>query len=220
MYILSLKNGLIAMDNLKDLKLLISEPRLAAFKGDNDLDKLKAYQRNIELSEALYPALHIFEVCLRNRINELAGNIWGDDWLISGAVQFNSFHTKKIKKAIDDLSRGQKEVTIPRIIAELNLGFWTGLFGKDYYDEFTSKIVVDVFGELPKSTKRRNKIIRFKLRNIRFFRNRIFHYEPIYGEKYPVEQRYNELIELIFWISPQAKIWLEKFCRFNKVINS
>lgn len=207
------------MKKFKELKELISKPRLEALKGESDSEKLRAYKVNIQASEAIYPALHIFEISLRNKINEIAIRTWGKDWLLGEKVAFNDFHLGKIQKAKQTLIKQRKEATTSRIIAELSLGFWTGLFDKNYFHHFSSKIIHSVFQNLPKETPKRNKRIRTSLRNIRNFRNRIFHYEPILGENYQAEKRYNELLEVITWISLGTRDWLSSFSREKDLRN-
>jgi hypothetical protein len=174
----------------------------------------------MQLSESLYLAFHIFEVNLRNKIHEVASIHFGTDWLVNGNVKFNDFHNNKIQSAMKDLKNKGKPVEIPRIIAELNLGFWTALFDHEYFNDFTTKIVIDSLLNLSKATKKRNLKIRSRFRNIRKLRNRVFHFEPIWNLQPSIRLKYDELIEAISWISTDMEKWLASFSRFDENENN
>ena len=208
------------MIKLKNIKQAISAPRLSGFVEQSDTSDSKSVERykwNILLSESLYTSLHIFEISFRNRIHNLATIHWGNDWLLNGNVSFSTFHSQKIDKAKLDLQKSRKIIETPRIIAELNLGFWTSLFDHQYFHDFTSKIIIDVFPNLDKKEIKRNSKIRTRLRNTRMLRNRVFHYEPVWNLTPSIEKKYDELIEAISWINVDMAGWLNSFCRFKEI---
>lgn len=200
---------------------LISEERLSAYRSDindSNLIVLARYTWNINLSQAFYAQLHLFEIFLRNRINYLATRVFGEDWLLGNRVKFNAFHSQKIKEAVENLQKNNRKVEKGRVIAELNLGFWTGLFGHEYYNHFMSKIIVEIFPNLEKS-KDRNQIIRTRLKDIRKLRNRVFHYEPVFNSKPSILENYINLVQAIAWIYSDPTDFQNNLDSFNNIYN-
>ena len=110
-------------------------------------------------------------------------------------------------------------LTAGRLIAELNFGFWTYLFDADYGyrspndHRLWPRLLGQVFPHLPAAIPRQRDVIQKKLTRIRELRNRAFHHEPIW--KYPdLQQRYNEAVDLINWISPAVAKTVAAMDRF------
>ena len=103
----------------------ITEARLSAY-GNMD-----EYKDNLLLSRRFYILLAILEVALRNSINEHFAKKIGSDWLDD-----NHFLCKdakrKISEAKNKLNHRHEPLTNDKIIAELNFGFWVGLFTQPY----------------------------------------------------------------------------------------
>jgi hypothetical protein len=90
----------------------------------------------MELCESLYPSLHAFEVLLRNAVHYSLTDYYGKDWLERDRL-FRDKEWNSIQDAVQTLEvRGQVVQNAPidpgRLIAELSLGFWTGLFVRAY----------------------------------------------------------------------------------------
>jgi hypothetical protein len=64
-----------------DLQGAISTPRLDAYRqaGGSDLDMVVNYFWNIELAEAIVPALHACEIALRNAIHKAMTKATGNE---------------------------------------------------------------------------------------------------------------------------------------------
>ena len=65
-----------------ELSRAISEERLSPYRHRNtagsSLKIFASYVWNIALCESIYPTLHVFEVTLRNNINEAANKAFGE----------------------------------------------------------------------------------------------------------------------------------------------
>lgn len=70
-----------------------------------------------------------------------------------------------------------KELVYRKTFYKQTFGFWTSLFNKQYARLFWRPLMF-AFKELDNKQKQRDKIA-YKINQIRKFRNRIFHYEPI-----------------------------------------
>jgi hypothetical protein len=99
-------------------------------------DKAKAlhyYQHNLQLCAALYELLSDTEILLRNRIHASCSHYFGTtDWSDCCDIPEITDTVAMIRQRI--LKRDGLPST-DKIIAELNLGFWTSLFNKQYAQE-------------------------------------------------------------------------------------
>ncbi len=175
--------------NYNNIKKYISAQRLRRYESVCNHDPkraLKLYQTNLRLSQAFYPLLSLFEVILRNAINNEMVNYLGDqDWLrnqrnnlvyrgrnYQGRNVTNSYLKDKISKVI----RHNPQASNGKIVSELSFGFWTDLFELKYFPLVYGR-PMHIFHSLPPNTNRAN--ISRRLKSIRDFRNRIYHNEPI-----------------------------------------
>nr|WP_314602441.1 Abi family protein [uncultured Enterobacter sp.] len=97
---------------------------------------------------------------------------------------WTSRHENMLKQAKDKLSKGHKTQHADAIVAELMLGFWVGMFEKNYHDLNTSNrlwphLESMVFPNLLPSDRRHGDI-QNKLLPIKELRNRVAHHEPIW----------------------------------------
>jgi hypothetical protein len=106
-----------------------------------------------------------------------------------------------------------------QIITELTLGFWVGLFKKAYKPSLWNKpnLLTSVFPYYNEKKTDRVAIIYPKLKNILAIRNRISHHEPIFDNPNGLDNCFNDLMQLIYWLSPDAKNLSLKISRFNEV---
>lgn len=70
---------------------------------------------------------------------------------------------------------------------------------------------------ISKEQKHRNTIA-FKLNNIRKFRNRIFHFEPICNDLNILELNHQTILELLKWINTDIVHWTKKIDRFDELL--
>lgn len=206
-----------------------SEVRMDAFLDPRDPSKntpswvLGRYWYNVAYAESLYPSLHILEVGLRNAIynaiaeerTEHTGVDIADCWLDwpdavtvlrvdPAASSRDDFG--KVKAAKREILKDRRELSAGRLIAELNFGFWTGLFsgyyggregGGDDARRLWPDLLPGVFPNLAASERKRS-VIAARLNSIRHLRNRSYHHEPIWQRKLLVD--FNMIVETIGWI--------------------
>jgi hypothetical protein len=176
----------------------LSGPRFNVYlaKTNNDFDKAyRLYKVNIELSEAFYPILSVLEVSLRNAVNEALKLHFNDPYWFKNSlpVEFLPF----VSEATQKLTAQHKNITADRIIAELNFGFWNRLFNR-HYTGLLWKPLRLIFKNTPKHLRQRDTIADVLYR-IRTLRNRIYHYEPIFGNLQDIENQYNEMLTFLTW---------------------
>ena len=167
--------------DFKTSQKLYSVSRMRKYLNACAGDKRKTmqlYRYNLRLCQRFYGALNLFEVMLRNAVNEHYAAYYSDsDWIV------NQADTGKLLEYNKDEIR-QKEAGYRRrgiynndkMVASLTMGFWTKLFSKKRYKR-GGKTLLQIF---PNKRKGKNQTDIYKdLTHIREFRNRIAHHEPI-----------------------------------------
>jgi hypothetical protein len=199
---------------VSDLENLLSEKRLATYYGIFPSDKQKAiqyYQLNTQISESLYPLLSNFEVVLRNSIhNSFKVHYKTDDWY--ALIKYPELEDQ-IRIAKGKILASQIHITTDKLVAELTLGFWTSLLNKQYAKDFW-KPMMYAFPLINNQLKHRDKIA-FKLNQIRKFRNRIFHYEPVCNNLKALSINHSNILEVLQWINADIVTWTKQIDRFD-----
>lgn len=84
---------------------------------------------NTALSEALYGTIQGLEITLRNKMHERLAARFGPRWYDVASVGLQYIQQDQVLRAKQSLQQQGKPPDSPRIVAELSLGFWVGLFG-------------------------------------------------------------------------------------------
>jgi hypothetical protein len=201
----------------EEIKSFISHPRFNIYLEEANYNTNAAYQLyliNIELSEALYPALSLLEISLRNAIHQKLKEYFNDDFWFKNQLP-GEFQTA-IQRAERKIQFQKKTVTADGIIAELNFGFWNRLFNR-YHAKLLWKPLRTIFVHLPKQEKQRKNIDE-SLHRIRNIRNRVYHYEPIFRDFNYLASVYQEIRLLLFWLHQLLPIVLNKVDRFEYIL--
>ena len=162
------------MDEITDL---LSEKRLAKYKGIGKENAIACHLFNCELAESFYSSLSYFEIILRNKIDKIFSKHLGDDWIFKDEyiIGRNRDNMKSALTHIKDTKKSSKDKN--HIISELSLGFWVYLFLPAYNDVIWKKhpqILQEIFDGC-KDISVLSRIFN-KLNRIRMYRNKIFHY--------------------------------------------
>jgi hypothetical protein len=205
------------MSSKKILRYL-SQPRFNVYLGqcNNHVEKaLTLYRTNIALSESFYPILALFEISLRNGIHGRLQEYFQDNyWFNHLPPDFHPF----IKNAEQKVILQQKTITPDRIVAELNFGFWNRLFNKRCA-KLLWKPLRTIFKNMPKLLRKRD-YIEESLFRIRRFRNRIYHYEPIFGNKTKINNLYREIQNMIQWLDEELMEIIRPINRYEEIVNA
>jgi len=198
-------------------KILPVSTKVECLSGQNNNDLNKAYRlykSNIELSEAFYPILSVLEISLRNTINETLKVYFQDEYWFKNSlpVEFLPF----VSEATQKLRAQRKTITPDRIIAELNFGFWNRLFNRHYAGLLWKPLRL-IFKNTPKHLRQRD-MIADTLYRIRTLRNRIYHYEPIFGNLQDIENSYNEMLTFLTWLDKDLPKLIAGIDRFNDIL--
>nr|WP_288837453.1 hypothetical protein [uncultured Flavobacterium sp.] len=209
------KHIFLAM-NISDLERLLSAKRLETyynlFQGDKER-AIQYYWLNTQISESLYPLLCNLEVALRNSIhNSFSIHFKSEEWFsqFSQPELFDQVNVAKRK-----ILTGKHNMTADKVVAELTFGFWTALFNKQYAKYFWKPLMY-AFPHLETADKRRDKIA-YKLNQVRKFRNRIFHYEPICNDLTALSINHGYILDILNWINADIVKETKKIDRFDNL---
>lgn len=220
--------------NFNNIEKMISTMRLTSYRSSknyingicnipkNNKELVTNYILNAKLSENFYFLLQNLEVSLRNAIYDNFNSHFGsiDFFYLNNFKTKDSknydisleFHSFSCWKMIGDVKFQFYKNRIPpthgKIISELNFGFWTTLLEEKYYTPLIwRQIFKNVFPHFPHGHIIDNDvpIVSDKINKIRKFRNRIFHYEPIFNHPDLLTMR-NEILEVIGWINTDMQI--------------
>lgn len=179
---------------------VFSGSRMDRYKNAVGEDKaVELYLLNLSLSRELFHVVSIFEIVLRNKIDDCLRQEFQDNNWLHNSIQphtdptlnyqgcFLKYATKESARLIwDELFTMQNGGMVDhnQLVARLGFGFWRYLFagGKDAQFDATGKVLMKIFPKKPNSTQSvqyNQKWIFQELSKINKFRNRLAHHEPI-----------------------------------------
>jgi hypothetical protein len=195
----------------------LSTPRYGRYLLATAHDKERAkklYHANIRLAQAFHPLLSQFEVVLRNSLNTILTAHFNDpDWIIHQKIGFMHHHSLRnshyylrscVQKTEAKLVRKAIPVTSGKIIADQTFGFWLAFFLSHHYALVAGQ-PIHIFPHKPLAENRAS--IYDKLNDIKNFRNRINHCEPICFVANNIDCAYTlqmraTIYRLVAWINP------------------
>ena len=212
---------------LQKLQRTISAERIGRYilaaKGDLDC-AIRIYAINIQVSQTLYGVLHGYEIALRNAMHDnLKAHYGCEDWYAQASLSRAHFDMVQDAQAsaARSITDGSK-VPVGKVIAELRLGFWTGLVAPAYEQSLWPCLR----RAFPNTTPSRQKTY-WLLRDIWRIRNRIAHHERILGSNgrlyvglHPIHRREMTLppeaiLECVEWICPATSEWIRTTAQFE-----
>ncbi|MFT4307481.1 MAG: hypothetical protein QM604_11380 [Microbacterium sp.] len=197
----------------------LSPERLAPYlrEAGGDLDAaVGLYEWNLAVSGALYEALGILEVVLRNALSTqlaahhgtLTGH-WYDDPLgvLSGLAH------EDIAAARRRVRKLRRPETPGRVVAELSFGFWKFLLAKRYEATLWTGYLRHAFPNLQPQSR---AVAYRALDELHTVRNRIAHHEPIHSRDLTVETL--TIYRLLDWIDADVRAWAVSLSRLRPII--
>ncbi len=179
---------------------------LNACQGDKE-KALTLYRCNIKLCQKFYGILSVLEIVLRNAIDGhykqfFVDNDWIRTQICHGGMLDNCPQIDDIRGLISKIEKNER-YTHDRLVSSVSFGFWTYLFNKQPF----RKGGLTLLAILPNRTKGLGqKAIYKELMEIKKFRNRIAHYEPIcfdaIGNKDVgfASTNYNQIMKYIYFL--------------------
>ena len=217
--------------------------------GIESEDLLAAYAWHLNVVSNFYPLVQLIEVALRNAINNqglqaYSATPWFDalpskseidqdgnlkDTEMVGKFKENVKSAKKKAKKILKDKGLDVEPNIDQIIAQTDFSTWEYILDKGFYDGGNNSFLwpsrfYKVFTKPPRYEGtnpmfHQRDIIRRRIEEVRNFRNRLSHNEPIWRVSEVncsedvfgyLEEKYKKIMQLAYWISPQLKLFIVK----------
>lgn len=215
------------------LEHFVSKPRLDRFLNACGNSKSKAqrlYIINLRVSQEAYPLLNLFEIFLRNAVNEKVSVYFTDtDWIVNQKSRFMSNPSlapsryqmrNSVQKAENTIIAKGAIITSGKVIAEQTFGFWTSLF-ENHHFRLVGGAPLNSFPLKPAAVNR--SVMATKLNEIRLFRNRIYHNEPICFLNNRIDFAHVQSIiqtiyDLLSWIEPDLVTYVNYFDNINSKI--
>ena len=216
------------------LEKYASTPRMNRFLAatGSKSDAINLYRVNLQVSQAFYPVLNLTEIFLRNSLYACIENYFANpDWIIIEKNGFmndislakSGYYLKNcIINAENKMLKKGIAISAGKVLAEQSFGFWVSLFEPIHY-KLIGGSAIHSFPHKPPHVNR--KAISYLLNNIRDFRNRIYHNEPVcfngisIGFDY-ANQIKNNIFDILEWMEPDIKKYVRQFDNINKKINS
>ena len=155
--------------------------------GGNKRKAQTLYRLNLRLSQEMFTVISCYEVALRNAIDNIMSDSFGQDWLRdaikSGGIFDNTLFagtTRIMHKAYNELvSKGKYSCS--KMLSAMEFGVWKYMYSAPQY-RASGRRLLKVFPNKPKSSAKKqynNQLIFNELDAINRLRNRIAHHEPI-----------------------------------------
>ena len=182
--------------------------------GGNLRQALNLYKWNIALSGALFEAIAVVEVVVRNEIDNNL-QTWaqsrGADWM--DITPLDEKGRADIAKA---RSRNAKNPSHGKVLAELNLGFWRFLVANRYLHTIWIPTMNSAFPNLEGHPGSRREMVERSIERLWFLRNRIGHHEPIHMRR--IERDIASISSLLDWICLDTSLWATEQRRVQDIL--
>lgn len=218
-----------------DLEHMVSAERLERYLlacGGDKAKSLILYRYNIKAALEMFAVVGAFEVALRNSIDKVMSEKFGDDWLRNAILPGGIFdvpqcrdHAKIIRSAYEKLIK-QNCYTHTHLLSKMEFGIWKYMFSSPQF-RAANRVLLRVFPNKPVSTREKqynNTYIFNELDHVNSLRNRIAHHEPICFRSGSavittayIEFIYNKIIVLFKWLGIDAKEYLSSLDHVNSV---
>lgn len=200
--------------NLSALPPAISPERLAPYisqvHGDHDR-ALRLYTWNIEIAAAFWGPLHVVEVAFRNAVhNQMTQRFARADWWHHPNVHLHAAMTDQLtiaeSKAQDNAKRRRRPRVAGDVVAELSFGFWSGFLGRGGPQQYETRYWQPFLHRaFPSYSGPRGPLHR-QLENVRLFRNRVAHHEPIFNRH--LQADHQTILRLAGYLHPDIQIYI------------
>jgi len=198
---------------ITDLEAVLSPPRFGTYLRTTAGDRHKAmelYCWNTNVSAAFFIMLQYCELSIRNGAVEAVESVFGANWHLNRGFAYTLAVPKGGYRPRDDLtSCAAKLPTAGKVVAELKFAFWKHLFVKGQQARIWD-------AQLPAAFPGYNRCLtvaqaRVSLFNdideVRKFRNRIAHHEPIFPRNLNLD--YERIRRIIAWRRSGTASWLD-----------
>jgi len=210
----------------------LSHNRLAAYSVTSDRDSSDAVARylwNLALSAAMQPVLHTLEVAFRNALFDVGNEATAKSpfstrivpsWLDAKPSMLASQEEADVTEAVQRLGKNPKRHTAGHLVGQL--GFWIRLCDSPYEQGRPNgpalwPLAVKRFPNCPRSERTRVRI-RYAFDEVREFRNRLAHHQPIWDTS--VLDMHVRAIERLRWMNARLAAVTQHYSQLVAVYNA
>ena len=208
---------------VNSFKETISDARISRYLRESGGDihlAMSLYHWNSLLSQSMYLPLQIWEISLRNRLNQFLcwkyNKNWPYDERANRALAGNARRRLNETKERFDPDRRTERVSTNAIVADLSAGFWVSLLTSSHEQPFVWRYnLTRVFPNLENLDR---QAVSTMCDQMLVLRNRVAHHEPILHMDLP--QRRADLTTLIGAACAASSAYCESACTFEAIWNS
>lgn len=207
----------------KEILRYLSSARLESYTLPNEpIEKIvERYFWNVKLSEAMMPSLGLVEIGLRNHLNVIICQHYGDDWLLHPPKQLRLRQNdlERLRALSSEIRQENlSKLTNDSLVTKMNFGFWCSLLQRQYDPILwhQPRALATVFPNIRKSDRTRQQLAP-RLQLVRFARNCIAHHEPIWDLQPDIKIIHATCIDLINGMSKLIAKTLASIDRFDEI---
>jgi hypothetical protein len=117
--------------------------------------------------------------------------------------------------------KGELTPTIDDIVAGLDFGYWTSLLNRDLEPVLYAAGLYKAFPRAPHEHGKRpaRAIIAGKLTEIRWFRNRVMHHEPLF-KRGNLKKDLQNIVEVCGWADCSAAEWIKHISTLDELLKN
>lgn len=195
---------------------------LVASNHDHDAAR-KLYEWNVSTSAAFFELISHVEVALRNavdailrplEVSESARVRLRDGWWFASPSFVSENDLDFYRTAWRHLGSRAEGATRDKVFASMTFGIWAAIFGPSYEQLFRRHLVY-AFPHRGPGFKR--ETVQKNILALRNLRNRIAHHQAIFD--LPLEERFEQAMDLLGWIDPALERWVAGLCRVPDLLD-
>lgn len=211
---------------MTDLTGWITQRRFDEYMVAANHDSVAArelYEWNISISAAFFELISHVEVALRNAVDAVLEplevretarvNVRHGWWFASPTFLTEhdlNFH-RNAWKHLGDKATG---ATRDKVFSSMTFGIWDAIFGPSYEQLFRKHLV---YAFPNRGTGFKRDTVQKNILALRNLRNRIAHHQAIFD--LPLEERFEQAMDLLRWIDPALQQWVNRICRVAGLLN-
>lgn len=205
---------------VKDFRRSISEARFARYLKAGNGDQLlaiKLYHWNALLSQSMYLPLQMWEIALRNKLNQFLIWKYNQSWPYDQRAlrTFTRNDNRRLQETKDrfDPQRLARQVPTDAIVADLSAGFWVSLVTKSYDIPFSWRYNLSRI--LPYADGLDRASVSTMSDRLLDLRNRVAHHEPILHFDLPLMR--TDVATMVKGMCNTTSAYLDSSCTFQTV---
>ena len=181
------------------------------------------YEWNVAVSGAFFELICHVEVALRNAVDEVLRPLEVVDsarvesragWWFASATFLTEKDLTFYENACRHLGKRLKTSSRDKVLASMTFGLWEAVFGPSHEQLFRRHLV---YAFPNRGAGFQRETVQTNVLALKNLRNRIAHHQAIFD--FPLEERYEQAMELLRWISPALETWVSGQCRVPDLLN-